>query len=189
MFKHIKNNSSYIHVYMLIAVFLILNYLISFNIGLVADDYSFSLLPYNDKPINNILDILSSCFYMYMNWQGRIFSYFFTNLFLLGENQILFKIFFPIINFLIIYEIYILVCKDFLIKKIEIFLAITILFYFLNLIVLNQTLFWITGWCIYVLPLLFLIFTIISIYRYINEKKIIKRKHLVYLSTFVAGLF
>lgn len=153
--------------YTFIVMFLLLMYFISFHIPLNADDFGYSRSRIDGSIMNNLLDVIKSVGYEYMTWNGRILGYFFTQISLMHDNQIVFRIIYPIINLIIIFEIFDLVFD----MKIYINLfVISALFLFAHVLQSNQTLFWIIGWCIYVLPLIFII-PLIKYFKNITSNK------------------
>ena len=167
-------------------VLLFVMFLISFNIPLTADDYSFSFPIGSKVNFNSIIGIFESVKYNYLYWNGRILAYFISEIFLLGENQIIFRILYPIINLIIIFELNDLVFDG----KDNSFLYVTsMMFLFSHILVLNQVMFWIVGWATYCLPLIF----ILPLIRYFKEtcrkQDISIKKYILFIFSFAGSLF
>lgn len=59
-------------------LFLVIMYVISFNIPLVADDFSYSLSRLTGERLNNVYDVFVSVGHECLTWNGRLLGYFFT---------------------------------------------------------------------------------------------------------------
>lgn len=166
-------------------LFLVIMYVISFNIPLVADDFSYSLSRLTGERLNNVYDVFVSVGHEYLTWNGRLLGYFFTQLFLIDSNQLLFRIVYPIVNLIIIFELVNLADSK---KIINYFLATALLFS-MHILVLNQTMFWIIGWAIYVLPLVFIL-PIINYFKKICKKQVVcDNKVKMFLFALISSLF
>lgn len=138
-----------------IFLFLIVMYAISFNIPLVADDFSYSFSRLTGERLNNLYDVILSVRHEYLTWNGRILCYFLAQVFLINPNQILFRVLWPVINLIIIFQMESLIYNE---KSVFSFSICSFLIFFAHRLVLNQTMFWIMGWVTYVLPLCFILY-------------------------------
>lgn len=190
-----KNNRKEYLVILLFWMFLFCAMLyISMNIPLTADDFSYSVNRMTLEPLSSLGSVIQSVFYEYQTWMGRIMCFFFAQLSYLSSKQILFRLTFPLVNCLIVYEMFVLLTNRIKMttNDLPVVCLISCLLYSMNLVVLNQTLFWIIGYYTYVFPLVFLLFPMIYLTNILlnrNNDQFEKYSYLFGLSSFVGSLF
>lgn len=157
---------------------------ISFNIPFVADDFSYAFSKLTGERIVSVIDIIKSLSFEYCNWNGRILGYFFTELFMMKDIGIwIFRLLYPIVNTIILELIHRIVNEK---SNSNYYIALSLLLSG-HILMLNQTVFWICGWSIYVLALPCILYSILSF-----KKTLIKQKQnyvLLYISNFCGCLF
>jgi len=132
---------------------------ISFHLPLLADDFVYSFSKLDGTRIKTILDIFRSSSYEYLSSNGRFIINFINQLLLTNDNQLFYRLLYPLPIIGILFCIFYFINGRFPIKKTDIPLVslITILLFLSKWEVLNQTFFWFTGYSNYIIPI-FLIF-------------------------------
>lgn len=191
--ESIKNNYAIILFWCLLVIFL---FYISMKLPLTADDYTYSLNRMTGVPLDSLRSVFQSVCYECQTWVGRWLCFFFAQLSYYSPNQMLFRLSFPFINCLIIYEVFVLITNRWKIEKNDIstLLTLTCLIYTVDLKVLNQTYFWIIGYYTYVFPLVLSLIPMIylsNILRNQNQDMLFLKKHpaLCAVFSFSSALF
>lgn len=168
--KYIKENTCLILFWGLLISFL---FFIAMKLPLTADDYAYSLNRMTEVPLDGLGSVVQSVSYEYQTWMGRLLCFFLAQLSYYTPNQMLFRLTFPFINCLIIYEVFVLLTNRWKIKKsdLSILMILACLIYTIDLKVLNQTYFWIIGYYTYVFPLVLLLIPIIYLSNVLRNQK------------------
>ena len=184
MFKKINNFIS--SKLMFCLIFLTIMAIISFNIPLIADDFSLSISQVTNQPIKNLYDIFESVKDFYLNWNGRILGYFLSELSLIGNRQLFFRLVYPIINLIIVLEVKDLIFEE---KNNTYLFLVGAIFLSPHVLTMSQTMFWIIGWSTYVFPLIFIIYLINYFKNVCSKSCKCFNKVTLFVSSFAGCLF
>ena len=173
----------------IIALLLGLLFVISFNLPLTGDDFSYSMNRATGLHLNSVGDVVESVFYEYQHWMGRIACFFFAQLAYFSPKQILFRLTYPFVQILILVEIFYLITKQKLQDKNCLLFIVEIFLYFVvTRKIANQTYFWIIGYYTYILPLVFILPALTSCVDVLLNRKINIDK-ITFILTFIGCLF
>lgn len=181
---NIKGNFEIILFWTVLLSFL---FYISMRLPLTADDYAYSLNRMTGVPLDSLGSVFQSVGYECQTWVGRWLCFFFAQLSYYTTNQMLFRLTFPFINCLILYEAFVLLTNRWKIKKedLPILLILACLIYTIDLKVLNQTYFWIIGYYTYVFPLALMLIPIIYLSNILrNQNVLFLEKHPILCAAF-----
>ena len=184
---HILIYSLYIFLYCQLLV-------ISFHLPMLADDFVYSFSKADGTRIMSIIDIFKSCSFEYFNSNGRFIVNFVNQLLLLDNNLLIYRLIYPLPFIGILVCIFYFVKGHFPINKsdIPIISLIIILILISKWEVLNQTLFWFTGYSNYIFPMFFIFLALLPISDVLlnrSNQELLKDKYkyLFLVIGFIAG--
>jgi|GEM_PF-3129004 len=156
----------------------VLLFILHQKVQLYGDDFFYGCFAQQ-----NLLELIKTIIIMYNNVNGRFISNLLPSLILYFDIN-LWRTINPLLIISLIFLAYKIVVK----KKnnITIFIIITALFFLLDILITQESIYWIAGCFNYLVPIIFMLLNVFVVIKILNNE--FKNKYIIVLTAFLAGM-